>query len=75
MISSFMDLHGIHKPVSTLLYKSQKLIVSTRYTTEKSHGLHDIKAKLKADILKLAYHQNGFSWLSGLEGEFQGLDL
>ena len=47
--------------------------MSTRYTTEKSHGLHDIKT----DILNLAYHHPSgvFSGLSGLDGEFQGLDL
>ena len=37
------------KPVSTLMHNSRKLLVSTRYTPEKSHGLHDIKA----NILKL----------------------
>ena len=46
--------------------------MSTRYTTEKSRGLHHIKA----DILKLVYHHpDGFAGLSGLEGEFQGLGL
>ena len=46
--------------------------MSTRYTTEKSHGLHDIKA----DISKLAYHHpDGFAGLSGLESEFQGLGV
>ena len=40
------------KPVSTLSHNSQKLLVSTRYTPEKSHGLHNIKA----NILKLVYH-------------------
>ena len=59
MISSFMYLHGIHKPMSTRYpypylhyHNSQKMFLSTQYTTEKSHGLHDIKA----DILKLTYH-------------------
>ena len=68
MIASFMDLHGIHKPVSTLSHNSHKLLVSTRYTTEKSHSLHDIKA---SHIII----QDGFSGFSGLEGEFQGLDI
>ena len=60
------------KTVSTLSHNSQKLLVSTRNTTENSHGLHDIKV----DIFKLAYHHTKrFSVLSGLEGEFQGLGL
>ena len=47
------------KTVSTLSHISQKVLVSTRYTTEKSHGLHDIKA----DILKLAFHHpRRFLW-------------
>ena len=33
-------------------HNPQKLNLPTRYTTEKSHGLHDIKT----DISKLAYH-------------------
>ena len=61
-----------HKTVSTLSHNSQKLLVSTRYTTENSHDLHDIKV----NILKLAIIiQDGFSGLSGLEGEFQELCL
>ena len=60
------------KTVSTLSHNSQKLLVSTRYTTENSHGLHDIKV----GILNLAYHHpRRFLWSSGLEGEFQGLGL
>ena len=47
------------KGVSTLSHNSQKLLVSTRYTTENSRGLHDIKV----DILKLAYHHpRRFLW-------------
>ena len=38
--------------MSTQSHNSQKLLVSTLYTSEKSRGLHDIKA----DILKLVYH-------------------
>ena len=40
------------KPISTLSHDSETLLVSTRYTAEKSHGLKDIQA----DILKLVYH-------------------
>ena len=59
MMVSLMDLHGIQKPMSTLSHISQKQLVSTRYTLEKSRGLHDIKA----DILKLEYHhQRWFLW-------------
>ena len=48
IMASFMDLHGIHN-----LCLHYRIIQKTaRYTTEKSHGLHDIKT----DILKLAYH-------------------
>ena len=32
--------------MSTLSHNSQKLLVSTRYTAKKSHGLHDIKADI-----------------------------
>ena len=72
-IVSFMDLHGIHNvTVSTLSHNSQNLFVSTRYTAEKHHYLHDIKA----DILEPAYHHpRRFLMLSGLKGEFQGLGL
>ena len=77
-----MDLHCInklcllstlyHQPLSTLSHNSQKLLLSTRYTTGKSHGLHDIKA----DILKLAYHHpRRFLWAFKTIGEFQGMDL
>ena len=71
MIASFMDLHGIHKSLSTLSHNTQKLLVFTRYTTEKSHGLHDIKVFYNSHIII----QEGFSGLSRLEGEFQGLAL
>ena len=48
------------KTVSSLLHNSQKLRVSTRYTVEKSHGLHDIKA----DIFKVEYHHpRRFLWV------------
>ena len=63
MMVSFMNLHGIHKPMSTLSHNSHKLLVSTRYTTEKSHGLHDIKT----DILKRYFETrilDGFFGLS-----------
>ena len=60
MIASFMDLHGIHKPVSTLSHNSHKLLVSTRYTTEKSHSLHDIKADIFNSHIII---QDGFSGL------------
>ena len=32
--------------MSTLSHYSEKLLLSTQYTTEKSHGLHDIKADI-----------------------------
>ena len=68
----FYGYTGYPKFVSTLSHNSLKLLVSTRYTTENSHGLHDIKV----NILKLAYHHpRRFSGLLGLEGEFQGLGL
>ena len=59
-------LHGLFygstwypKTASTLSHNSQKLLVSTRYTTENSYGLHDIKV----DILKLAdHHPRRFLW-------------
>ena len=55
------------KHMSTLSHNSQKTFVSTRYTAEKRHGPHDIKA----DILKLEYHHRRRFWgLLGLEGEF-----
>ena len=42
--------------MSTQSHDSQNLLVSTRYTQEKSRGLRDIKA----DILKLVYHHPSF---------------
>ena len=47
------------KTVSTLSHNPEQLRMSTRYTTENSHGLHDIKV----DILKLTYHHpRRFLW-------------
>ena len=58
MMASFMDPR-YPKNLPTLSHNSQKLLVSTRYTTENSHGLHDIKDI----ILKLTYHHpRRFLW-------------
>ena len=53
------------KPVSTLSYNSQGLLVPTRNPPGKSHGLPNSQA----DFLILAYNH------PGLEGEFQRLGL
>ena len=50
--SLFYESTRYPKPVSTQSHNSQKLLVSTRYTPEKSRGLHDIKP----DIFKIVYH-------------------
>ena len=52
MMASFMDLHGIQSLCLHCRIIHKKLLVSTRYTAEKSHGLHNIKF----EILKLEYH-------------------
>ena len=67
MIASFMDLHSIHNLCLQGIHCQclhcpifhKKLLLSTWYTTEKSHGLHNIKV----DILNLSYHHpRQFLW-------------
>ena len=41
----FMVSTRYPKAVSPLSHNTQKLRVSTRYTTEKNHGLHDIRTE------------------------------
>ena len=53
-------------------HNPQKRILPTRYTTEKSHGLHDIKT----DISKLAYHHpRRFLWAFRPRGWVSGTGL